>query len=122
MNRFLTLIAIGTAATLATASPALAHAKLVKSNPVANSTVHVGPKSITLTFDERLVPAFSKFDVTMPAHKMNVPVKTVVSPDGKRIVGTLGSRLTAGAYKVTWTAAAADDGHKMTGELSFKVG
>jgi hypothetical protein len=73
--------------------------------------------------DERLVPAFSKFTVSMPAHAgMAVPVKTTVSPDGKRIVGSLPTRLSAGTYKISWTAATADDGHKITGELSFKVG
>jgi methionine-rich copper-binding protein CopC len=122
MNRFLSLIAVSGAAALTLASPAFAHASLVKSDPKANATVHTGPKSITLSFNERLVPAFSKFELSMPVHQMAVPVKTAVSPDGKRIVGTLGSRLTAGTYKVVWTAAAADDGHRTTGELSFKVG
>jgi methionine-rich copper-binding protein CopC len=117
-----TVAAVILGSSLLAASPALAHAHLVKSDPKANATVHTGPKTITLTFNERLVPAFSKFAVSMPQHGMTVSVKTAVSPDGKRIVGTLPTRLTAGAYKVSWTAASADDGHRMTGELSFKVG
>jgi len=121
MKRLALFSALGAAA-LGMAGPALAHASLVKSDPKANTTLHVGPKAITLTFNERLVPAFSKFTVSMPAHHMDMPVKTTVSPDGKRIVGTLPSRLTAGDYKVTWTAAAVDDGHKTTGQVSFKVG
>jgi len=31
------------------------------------------------------------------------------------------SVLTTGAYKIVWSAASAD-GHKMTGEVAFKVG
>lgn len=120
MKRFL-IVASLAATALGAAAPALAHTHLVKSDPKADATLHTGPKSITLTFSERLVPAFSKFTVTMPAHKMDVAVKTAVSPDGKRIVGTLPNRLGAGNYRVSWTAASAD-GHKMTGSVDFKVG
>lgn len=120
MKRFL-IAATLAAASIGLAGPALAHAKLVRSDPKAGAVVRSGPKSITLAFSERLVPAFSKFTLSMPAHKMDVPVTTVVSPDGKRIVGTLPARLTAGAYRVSWTAASTD-GHKMTGAVDFKVG
>lgn len=120
MKRFFGSAALAAAA-LGIASPALAHTHLVKSDPKAGAVLHTGPKSITLTFSERLVPAFSKFSVAMPAHKMDVAVKTVVSPDGKRIVGTLPDRLGNGDYRVTWTAASAD-GHKMSGSVDFKVG
>ena len=109
------------AATLLVASHAAAHAKLVSSNPAANATV-AAPKIITLTFSEKLVPAFSKFEVVMPEHGgMKVAVKTTVSKDGKRLTGAPTAALSAGAYKVVWTAATAD-GHKMSGEVAFKVG
>ena len=107
-------------AALASASPLLAHAKLVQSSPAANAKLAASPTVITLTFNARVVPAFSSFELTMPAHGMKVPVTTTVSDDGKRIVGTVKSKLMKGSYKVVWTAAAAD-GHKMAGELSFTV-
>jgi copper resistance protein C len=122
MNRIHRLLAIGGAVALLAAGPAFAHAELVRSNPAANATVRASPRTITLTFNERLVPAFSKFELTMPAHGgMKLPVTTTVSRDGKRIVGTVGSRLMKGSYRVSWTAAGSD-GHKMTGGYSFKVG
>jgi copper resistance protein C len=120
MNRFSRLVAIGGAAALFAVGPAFAHAELVRSNPAANATVS-SPRTITLTFSERVVPAFSKFELSMPAHRMDIPVTTTVSRDGKRIVGTVGSRLMKGSYRVSWIAAGAD-GHKMTGSYSFKVG
>ena len=49
------------------------------------------------------------------------PHKESVSKDGKSITGTPQAALGKGAYKVLWTAASAD-GHKMTGEVTFKVG
>ena len=120
MNRFRTFVAAGAAAALLAASPAFAHAELVSSTPAVGATLGASPKTITLTFNERIVPAFSKFELTMPAHGMKIPVDTAVSKDGKKIVGTVRSRLMKGAYKVVWTAAG-PDGHKMTGEVAFKV-
>ncbi len=120
MNRLLTSLA-GAAALAALGTPALAHTELVRSNPTANATVHNAPRQITLTFNERLVARFSKFDLVMPTHgNMAVAVRTTVSPDGKRIIGTLASPLGQGDYRVNWTAAGSD-GHKMTGTLTFKV-
>ena len=120
MKRFTILAAMGGALALAAASPVLAHAKLVSSTPAANATLSASPRTITLRFNERVVPAFSKIELTMPAHSMNIPVTTAVSRDGKRMVGTLRSRLMKGSYWIVWTAAG-PDGHRMTGEVAFKV-
>lgn len=120
MRRSHILTAIAAAAALATAFPAFAHTRLVKSTPTANATLSASPRTITLTFNERIVPAFSKFELTMPAHGMDIPVRVSVSRDGKRLIGTPRSRLTRGSYKIVWTAAA-PDGHKMTGEVAFRV-
>jgi methionine-rich copper-binding protein CopC len=114
-------MALGAAVALVAAGPALAHTKLVQSDPAAGATVKTAPKAITLTFNERLVPTFSTFELTMPELRMKVAVKTAGSRDGTQIVGTLESPLTAGSYTVAWTAAGSD-GHKMTGEVAFKVG
>ena len=109
----------GTTAMLA-ASPAFAHAKLVSSNPAANATVQTAPRTITLVFSERVVPAFSKIELSMPEHEMNVPVRSAVSQDGKRIIGTLQTPLHPGSYAIQWTAAG-PDGHKMEGRINFRV-
>jgi hypothetical protein len=120
MRRFQVLAAMGAAAALATASPASAHTHLLRSTPAANATLSASPRTITLTFNERVLPRFSKFEVTMPAHQMEIPVQIRVSRDGKRLIGTPRSRLTKGSYKIVWTAAGSD-GHKMTGEVAFRV-
>lgn len=112
---------IGAAAVFAT-SPAWAHAQLVSSNPAANATVAASTKAITLTFNEKLAPAFSKLDLTMPGHGgMKVALKTAVSADGMSLTGMPEAALVKGAYKIVWTAATAD-GHKMSGEVAFTVG
>lgn len=108
------------AAAIMLAGTASAHAKLVTSTPAANSTV-AAPKTISLTFNEKLSPAFSKFEIVMPTmNAMAVPVKTVVSKDGLTITGTPRAPLTPGAYKINWHAASSD-GHKMDGAVDFTV-
>jgi methionine-rich copper-binding protein CopC len=121
-NRLFSLAALAGASALLVTSPAWAHAHLVSSNPAANATVAAAPKAITLTFNEKLVPAFSKFELTMPEMSgMKMGVTTALSADGKSIVGTTSAALPKGAYKIVWTAASTD-GHKMNGEVAFKVG
>jgi methionine-rich copper-binding protein CopC len=110
---------IAAAAALLIAGQAAAHASLVKSDPPANATV-ASPKTITLTFDEELTPAFSGFDVVM-SDGMKMKFKTTVSKDHKTITGVSSGPLMAGPYKIAWHAAAADDGHKTTGTLAFTV-
>ena len=104
------------------ASPISAHAHLVNSTPRPNS-VAASPHSISLTFSERLVPAFSKLQLamTMGGHSMAVPVRTAVAADGRTLVATPQGALMKGSYVINWTAATLD-GHKMTGSLQFRVG
>ena len=111
-------LALGAVALLS-ATQASAHASLVKSSPTANATV-AAPKSITLTFNESLTPAFSGFDVAM-SDGMKMTFKRSLSKDHKTITGVPGGRLMAGTYKISWHAAAAADGHKSTGTLAFTV-
>ncbi|NQE64309.1 copper homeostasis periplasmic binding protein CopC [Caulobacter sp. RHG1] len=101
------------------AGQASAHAKLVSSNPAATATV-AAPKTITLTFNEKLAPAFSTFELAM-ADGMKVPVKTTVSKDRKSITGAPQGKLMPGGYKITWRAAAGEDGHRMDGVVPFTV-
>lgn len=111
-------VALGGAALLM-AGQAAAHAKLVGSAPAADAVV-AAPKTISLTFSEKVVPAFSGFDLTMVEHNMKIPVTTAVSTDGKTITGTPRGAFMKGTYKVQWHAAG-PDGHRMTGEVAFKV-
>ena len=123
LNRARTLMmaAVCAAAALG-ASQADAHARLLASSPAADAVLKAPPKTITLTFNEKLAPAFSRFELTMTEHGgMKVPVKTTVSKDRKSITGVPQGQMASGAYKIAWTAAGAD-GHRMTGEVRFKIG
>jgi methionine-rich copper-binding protein CopC len=103
------------------ATQAAAHARLVTSSPAANAVVAAAPGAISLTFNEKLVPAFSGFELTMVEHKMKVAVKAEVSSDGLTLRGVPQGKLMPGTYKVSWHAASAD-GHRMSGDITFKIG
>jgi methionine-rich copper-binding protein CopC len=116
----LSLVAVAGAALMLSANSAAAHASLVKSDPADGSTVSA-LKTVTLTFDEELTPAFSGLALTM-GDGMIVTVKTTVSTDHKTITGVpLGGPQMAGLYKLAWHAAAADDGHRTKGVISFTL-
>ena len=110
-------VALATAVVLA-AGPAAAHARLVSATPAPNATVGA-TRTLTLTFSERSVPAFSGFDVVNSAGE-KLAVRTSVAEDGKTLTGTLTRPLTAGDYRVDWRIASSD-GHRMTGSYTFTV-
>lgn len=100
------------------AGPAFAHSRLVSSNPAANSVV-APTRTVSLTFSERSVPAFSSFDVVNAAgNKLDTRVTT--SEDGRTLTGTLARPLVVGTYRIDWRIASSD-GHRMTGSYSFTV-
>jgi hypothetical protein len=117
-TRHLAIAGLAASAALLIAGSAAAHAHLVKSTPAANATV-AAPKTISLTFNEKLTPAFTSFDLGM-ADGMKMPVKTTLSKDHLTIVGKPKGKLMAGAYTITWHAASAD-GHRMDGTVPFTV-
>ena len=115
------LLAAASALALLFAPPAFAHARLLSSSPANNASVEAAPATVVLTFNERLVPAFTKAELTMPGHGgMKIAASSAPSPDGKSLIVTPARPLAKGTYKVVWNTASAD-GHKMSGEISFTV-
>jgi methionine-rich copper-binding protein CopC len=100
---------------LLAASPALAHARLVGSDPAANASVK-SPTMIKLSFSETLEPAFSTASLTDGAGRtMQVPRSV-----GGATITLLPIGLKPGAYTVKWQAVGHDT-HRLSGSLGFKV-
>jgi methionine-rich copper-binding protein CopC len=119
VNRFKIATLAGAVAALSVfAGQADAHARLVSATPATGATV-AAPRSISLTFSERMAPAFSGFDVAN-AQGTVIPVQARVSKDGKTLSGAPRTALAAGAYTVNWRVAS-PDGHRMTGSTTFIV-
>lgn len=114
-----TLSLIGAAgALLLVATEADAHARVVASTPAASATV-ASPGAVTVTFSERVVPAFSGLTV-VNAGGTEFAATTTVSEDGKTVSGRTARPLAAGTYSLNWHAASSD-GHRMTGSIAFTV-
>ena len=118
INRRLALASVVALSVAGLAAPASAHARLVSSTPARDAQV-ASPASMRLTFSERMVPAFSTFEVA-DSQGRAVPVQVTVSEDGLSMTGTPGRRLAAGLHTVTWRIATSD-GHRMTGTYTFTV-
>lgn len=118
-------ILTGFAAAALFATPALAHPKLVSATPAAEAKVAVGPKTLTLTFSEKLVAPLSGAELTMlPMPGMGphrIPATTKVGDDGSSLVLTLARPLPRGSYRVDWHVVSTDT-HRVTGSYTITVG
>jgi len=105
------------------AGTANAHPKLVSASPAANATV-AKPARIELHFSEKLMPAFSKADLTMAAMPgmaaMKMASAAALSSDGRTLVITPKSPLPSGRYSVAWNVVSTDT-HKVAGTYVFAV-
>ena len=105
-----------------TASPALAHAEVEDTNPVAGSVIQSSPRQIALTFDEGVFPsrdAIRLYDDRLAP----VPVGSTFHPGGvgKLVAANVPSRLRDGTFTVAWRVTS-DDGHVVAGQFVFSVG
>lgn len=111
------------AALLALAGTANAHPRLLSASPAANATV-ASPGRIELHFSERLMPAFSKAELTMAAMPgmaaMQIASAATVAGEGRVLVITPRARLHPGRYTVTWHVVSSDT-HKVAGNFAFAV-
>lgn len=112
-----------TAVLLSFAGAAAAHPKLVSATPAPNA-VATAPNHIDLRFSEKLMPAFSKGQLTMAAmpgmSAMKLATTTTLAADGKTLVIKPKSRLAHGRYVVDWHVVSTDT-HNVAGRYAFAV-
>jgi methionine-rich copper-binding protein CopC len=121
MNRFvatLVLVISLTAAAMAGAGPASAHATRIATDPADNAALAQGPPTVSATFNEKLQTQFAAM--------------TVVGPDGNlwssgepKVQGAVASVTVrplgpAGTYTVNYRVTSAD-GHVVSGSWSFRL-
>jgi methionine-rich copper-binding protein CopC len=111
--------ALALAAAVAVAGEASAHARLIRSDPKAGTTV-AAPKVLRMQFSESIVAA--KSSVTLDgAVGSGALGKLAVDARNPRLVSIpVAGVLTPGAYKVHWTMTT-EDTHTMTGDFGFTV-
>jgi methionine-rich copper-binding protein CopC len=100
------------------ASPAFAHAFLVRANPPVGAALHDAPSAVTVIFTEAVEPAFSTIEVDGPAGK--VAAGAPYAAQGGRVLSVSVPKLGPGTYTVIWHATSVDT-HKTEGKFTFTV-
>ncbi|MEU6205781.1 copper resistance CopC family protein [Micromonospora musae] len=103
---------------VAPAAPAAAHNTLRASDPAAAARLTAPPTRISLTFLQKLDPAFTTI-VLSDAGRRKIPTGAPVVADATGTV-TIDQSLADGAYTVAYRVVSAD-GHPVQGSYSFTV-
>lgn len=98
---------------------ALAHAKLVRSEPKPKAMVSVAPRLVELWFSEELEPGLNTIEVEDQAGNRLDRGEVALAEQNKKAQIEVGE-LTPGIYTVTWKALSADQ-HAMRGSFTFSV-
>lgn len=99
--------------------PALAHTKLVRSQPQAKESLSQTPKLIELWFTEALEPGLTTIEVKAEQGSRVDKGTVALSEENKKAAIEL-SELRAGVYTVTWKTVSADQ-HVIHGSFIFSV-
>ena len=102
------------------ATPAGAHAVLVRSTPPGRATLAEKPDRVQLWFNERLEPAFSSVSVWSSAGTQVDAGDARVSPDDARRLSVTLPPLPPGAYSVRYRVLSVD-GHVVDSSFSFTL-
>ncbi|MDQ2975231.1 MAG: copper resistance protein CopC/CopD [Acidobacteriota bacterium] len=100
-------------------SSAFGHARLVRSQPAANSTSRQAPKIVELWFSEDLEPTMSTIIVTDQSGK-RVDKNNATAAEGNKKLQIDLEDLGSGTFTVEWKALATDQ-HTMKGKFAFNV-
>ncbi|MEV4413872.1 copper resistance protein CopC [Catellatospora sp. NPDC049609] len=107
------------ALTLLPASPAYAHAALLRTSPPAGSVVPEAPRQVTLTFSEPVSPVADKIRIVGPdGERADRGTPTV---DGNVLKIGLREDARRGTYLVSYRVISADS-HPVPGGFTFSVG
>lgn len=103
---------------VAAATPAFAHATLVRANPAKDAIV-APLRSVQLMFSAHVETRFSTVQV-VSASGQKIAGESAVGSDNRTLTATLNRPLAPGAYRVEWLIVSAD-GHRMQGDYGFTV-
>jgi copper transport protein len=101
---------------------ALAHANLVRSEPVAGAVLSQAPARVLLEFSENLDLNTSSVELTDVKSQVVVKGPGETDPASPRMLMLPLPALPDGVYSAVWQARSAADGHFTQGSVSFSVG
>src|SRR5215210_3638633 len=98
------------------ATPALAHAELLRAMPQPGSVVSTSPPEVRLQFSEGIEGRFSGLDV-VASNGARIPLGRA-QIQGTAMVVPITRPLPPGVYRVNWHVLSVD-GHKVQGSFTF---
>ncbi len=117
---------VGGALILATAPPALAHARLVRAKPADKAVLAEAPERLELWFNELLDENFNQVEV-FPAAELSTKTRSnltsgppVMDPSDRTHLTVPLQALPPGEYVVEWRVLSRD-GHSAPGRFRFRV-
>jgi len=113
-------IVLSALAALAMTPLAHAHAMLDRASPAVGSTVASPPRAVSLTFTEKVEPAFSTIRVE-DASGARVDTGKAQVEGGRNVLRVGLKSLAPGTYKVSWKVLSVDT-HRTEGSFTFTVG
>jgi copper transport protein len=99
-----------------------AHARLLRSEPLASARLIEAPREIRLFLSEPVGLQFSSIKLFDRARREQ-PVGTLrnVAGDASAVQAEVSSELAPGSYIVVWRVVSAVDGHLTTGSFAFRI-
>jgi copper transport protein len=100
----------------------LAHAELIRSDPLDQAVLRLAPQRVRLWFSEALDPAASSLTVVNDANQdVEQGDIHVVPGDGRELSVRLLPHLLPGTYTIVWQSASRQDGHLDSGTERFTI-
>lgn len=100
------------------ASPAIAHSKVVSTSPVDGSVLDAPPSVVSFTFDEALLPGTDTISINDDAG--NVIASGAATVDGDTISMAWPADTTAGVFQVAYRVVSGD-GHPVSGAIAVTI-
>lgn len=100
---------------------ALAHGRLLRSTPSANSRTPSAPREVQLTFSEPVELAVARVQLLGANGRAVALAKPALADAGRTVRAAIPTTLAAGTYTVSWRVAGRD-GHPVAGTFRFTVG
>ena len=98
-----------------------AHLTVVKTQPVADSTISASPERLVVWFSQTPSSRLSRLELRGPNGDQVIELeKATVNAEDRSLSVRLPTALTSGTYTVAWRTAG-DDGHVMRGTFTFRV-
>jgi methionine-rich copper-binding protein CopC len=102
------------------ATPAFAHAMLVRADPAVGATVQEAPQTLRLEFSDPVEPEVSHVEVEDAAHRPIATAGLTSANEGFGLTAELRHPLPPGVYRVRWRVTSLD-AHDIQGVFTFSV-